>query len=65
MERLLKERKKVREKKATLRRLLECEDMVEKVEGLLRLGKGGASGEEREVERSVETISLFERQVLM
>ncbi|KAL8293723.1 hypothetical protein RQP46_000424 [Phenoliferia psychrophenolica] len=42
MESVLGERKEVRESKALLRRLLEMEDGVEKVEGLLKLGEGAA-----------------------
>lgn len=46
METVLEERKAVREAKALLRRLLEVEDAVEKVEGLLKLGDGSATGRE-------------------
>ncbi|BGP14663.1 hypothetical protein JCM10213_001627 [Rhodosporidiobolus nylandii] len=38
---VLEERKEVRERKALMRRLLATEDAVEKVEGLLSVGKGG------------------------
>ena len=44
MESVLGERKEVRESKALLRRLLEMEDGVEKVEGLLKLGEGASQG---------------------
>lgn len=40
MEGVLEDRKLVRERKAVLRRLLEVEDGVGKVEGLLMLGEG-------------------------
>lgn len=49
MARVLGERKEVREAKASLRRLLEMEEAVEKVESLLKLGD--ASGKERDVDR--------------
>lgn len=45
---VLSERKDVRDVKATLRRLLEMEEVVEKVESLLKLGEG--NGKEREVD---------------
>lgn len=41
MSEVLEERKGVREVKAVLKRLLEVEDAVERVEGLLGLGPGG------------------------
>lgn len=49
MDRVLEERKGVREIKARMRRLLEMEDVVVKVEGLLKLGEGSAGA--RELER--------------
>jgi hypothetical protein len=49
MDRVLEERKAVREVKARMRRLLEMEDVVVKVEGLLKLGEGSVSA--RELER--------------
>lgn len=48
--RVLSERKDVRDVKATLRRLLEMEEVVEKVESLLKLGEGG-NGKEREIDQ--------------
>ncbi|KAM0752493.1 COG complex component [Meredithblackwellia eburnea MCA 4105] len=44
MESLLTDRKEVREAKARLRRLLEMEEGVEKVEGLLKIGDGNVQG---------------------
>lgn len=49
MDRVLEERKAVREVKARMRRLLEMEDVVVKVEGLLKLGEGSVGA--RELER--------------
>lgn len=40
---VLRQRKSVREAKAALRRLIETEDSVEKVEGMLKLGGEGQS----------------------
>ncbi|KAK4704772.1 conserved oligomeric Golgi complex subunit 2, partial [Phenoliferia sp. Uapishka_3] len=45
MESVLGDRKEVREAKAVLRRLLEMEEQVEKVEGLLKLGEGAKERE--------------------
>ncbi|KAI5481066.1 component of oligomeric golgi complex 2 [Pseudohyphozyma bogoriensis] len=52
MEGVLGERKAVREKKAMLRRLLEMEDQVEKVEGLLRVGEAKKG---RDMDRVVDS----------
>lgn len=49
MDSVLEERKAVREVKARMRRLLEMEDVVVKVEGLLKLGEGSVGA--RELER--------------
>lgn len=49
MARVLGERKEIREAKASLRRLLEMEEAVEKVESLLKLGD--AAGEDRDGDR--------------
>jgi hypothetical protein len=57
---VLEERKDVREAKATLRRLLEMEEAVEKVESLLKLGQG--SGKEREVDRCVYSSRVCGRE---
>jgi hypothetical protein len=48
MDRVLEERKAVREVKARMRRLLEMEDVVDKVEGLLKLGEGSVGAKELE-----------------
>lgn len=50
MSRVLGERKQVRERKGVLRRLLDVEEAVEKVEGVLKLGEGN-SGKGREMDR--------------
>lgn len=48
MDSVLSERKEVREKKLALRRLLEMEEQVDKVEGLLQLNE---TAKERENDR--------------
>ncbi|ORY89153.1 oligomeric golgi complex component, COG2-domain-containing protein [Leucosporidium creatinivorum] len=53
MARVLGERKEVREAKASLRRLLEMEEAVEKVESLLKLGD--SAGDDRDDDRSVDS----------
>ncbi|KAK4050873.1 hypothetical protein OIV83_003295 [Microbotryomycetes sp. JL201] len=54
---LLEQRKHLRETKSALRRLLETEQAVEKVEGLLKIGDASLTGtKEREsIERSLES----------
>lgn len=53
---VLSERKEVRDVKATLRRLLEMEEAVEKVESLLKLGDG--NGKKRELDKCVSEHAL-------
>lgn len=55
---VLEERKGVREEKAVMRRLLATEEAVEKVEGLLQVGKGGEKG--RQLDLCVHFLSFPE-----
>lgn len=54
MAQVLGERKAVREAKASLRRLLEMEEAVEKVESLLKLGD--VAGKDRDEDRCVTRL---------